>query len=74
MTALPTSLRHLLDRHAAALPRAQDPADMGTCLGLEMRLGAVLPPGPQAVHAPAPVAPAAPHWWQRPLAAKAQPT
>ena len=68
MNALPMSLRRLLDRQPASVPHAVEPADMGTCLGLEMTLGAALPAQPQTVPAPMPSAAVHAHWWQRSLA------
>ncbi|MDH4050641.1 MAG: hypothetical protein OEU93_03625 [Rubrivivax sp.] len=72
MSKLSLSVRHLLVRHPAA-PMALDPADVGTCLGLEMTLGAELPPSPQPVAAPARSGGNGLHWWQRAHPPKAQP-
>lgn len=54
-----TTPRFLRFTRAARKPAAPDPADMGTCFGLEMTLD--VPPAKPAVAD----APQASHWWQR---------
>jgi hypothetical protein len=65
MSSTRSSLRRLISRHPVAGSQTPDPADMGTCLGLEMALGARLPDVPQRVPAPIQRAPAPTPWWQR---------
>jgi hypothetical protein len=72
MSSIPASLHRWIARDAGPAPRSLDPADMGTCLGLEMTLGAELPPAPQTVPAPVGGPESASHWWRRPRALKAQ--
>lgn len=57
MNTAPSTLRSfLLGRTRRLAPVPDDPADMGTCFGLEMSL---------RPFEPAPPAPPASHWWQR---------
>lgn len=65
MSSTRSSLRRLISRHPLAGTQTPDPADMGTCLGLEMTLGARLPDAPQSVPAPTREASAPTPWWQR---------
>jgi hypothetical protein len=58
MSMASSSLRSFLRPRTRTAPAALDPADMGTCFGLEMTLSApALEPVPRS-------APARP-WWQR---------
>jgi hypothetical protein len=58
MSTAPSSLRSLISGRQRTARAAPDPADMGTCFGLEMTLTA-LPTGEPRKPAPAPRA-----WWQ----------
>lgn len=59
MSTTTRTLRTLLTRRSHPRPQAeQDPADMGTCFGLEMTLA------PMASELPPPAA-LPPTWWQR---------
>jgi hypothetical protein len=58
MNTAPSSLRSFLLGRARQVPAVVDPADMGTCFGLEMTLDR--PP-----HEALPRQAAARPWWQR---------
>lgn len=58
MSTASSPLRSLLTGRTRPAPAVLDPADMGTCYGLEMTLAA------PAVEAPRPAA-ASRTWWQR---------
>lgn len=58
MSTATTPLRSLLTGRSRRVPAAVDPADMGTCFGLEMTLTVPV------ADVPAP-APPARSWWQR---------
>jgi hypothetical protein len=58
MSTATTPLRSLFTARTRRAPVAVDPADMGTCFGLEMTLTVPV------AEAPAP-APQARSWWQR---------
>ncbi len=67
MTTAATPLRSLFTARPRRAPVAVDPADMGTCFGLEMTLDE------PATAAPAP-APVQRSWWQRFSPRKAEST
>ena len=58
MSTTPTPLRTFLLGRARQVPAVLDPADMGTCFGLEMTLDQ---PDVETLLAPSPTRP----WWQR---------
>ena len=60
MSTASKTLRYYLFGQDRRAPRAVDPADMGTCFGMEMMLDDPPPAAPPVVVKPAP-----PHWWQR---------
>jgi hypothetical protein len=57
MSTASSPLRSLLTGRPRPVPAVVDPADMGTCFGLEMTLG------PTLAEAPRPAVPRS--WWQR---------
>ncbi len=58
MHTRPTTLRTLLARRPSPSPRLADPADMGTCIGLEFSLD-------QPPAEPVPDTDADRPWWRR---------
>lgn len=64
MSIASSPLRSLLTGRPRPVPAAIDPADMGTCFGLEMTLG------PSAAEAPRPAVSRS--WWQRLAQRKAE--
>jgi len=55
-----STLQRWFSRRAPARTQADDPAEMGTCFGLELSFADTVP-----VVAPAKPAPAASPWWRR---------
>lgn len=63
MHAAHSTLRQFFGDRRRRVSRREDPADMGTCFGLEMTLE---PPAPPVIVSPARTQP----WWQRLTARK----